>query len=525
MTQGDSASLANPAARSSSAMAMLPRIELMRACYGGTEAMRQMTTRFLPKQRRETDEDYQNRLNSTTAVNKLREAVDTASAKPFTNMIGLNGANEKLTGWMEDADLQGNHLHLVAREFFDEAILTGLSHLIVDYPTTEGLANYAVQKASKIRPFMRGVKAEDMLAVYHERIGGVRTITHARIASTKYEFNRETFQEELWDIVFVLEPGLVQRWKRKRGTVFGRPGFAYLGQGGSILTPNPLPYRFEMVDPGIGGGWIFEGERKVDLKRVPLVTMTAGDEESDGVVRPIFQDLAYKQIEHWQSSSEQRVILSAARFPMLAASGINLETEIDEDGRVVFEIGPNKILTTPDPQGRWYFIECEGKSIEAGRKDIEALEMQMDMLSLNPIISQPSKQYVAQNERSITETRVNTVVRDLAITAKDALHQAITLMGEWVGEDYSGVTLDMNFDFSGTDQKAKNIGSIIQAMAMKGLSRQGGLEELKRLNLLSDEFDIEAEVARKIEDMAGDPPPPPAPKSERDFPGGKTRPN
>lgn len=485
--------LVDPGQRSGEARALLPILELMRACYGGTESMRQEGERFLPKEISETEARYRHRLNATTAFNKTKEAVDSASAKPFKNLLTLNGADDEFNGWMRDADLEGHHLHLVAHRFFNEAVLLSRAHILVDHPSTTKLPNLAVQRAMKVRPFMRAVRPEDLLAAYYERVGGDNVCVHARIAAQRTGFDRTSFREVVYDQVFVIEQGVVQLWERPRMGLQGAETISLMGQGGSILTNDPITAQYYPVN--LGSSWRLVSEDKVDLDEVPLVTMRTGD-------RPIFQDLAYKQIAHWRATSSHENVLTAACFPMLGASGINLETDEDPDGKPAFEIGPWKILVSPDPNGRWYFVETEGKAMAAGQKHIESLEVQMEQLSLNPIINQPGRQYIAQNERSITEARVNTVIHDLAITAKDALERAIDFMAKWSGRDPGAITLNMNFDFSGTDQLAKSITEITGLLKEGTITPDAALPELVRLNLLSSEFDVAGEIKRLRERLA-----------------------
>lgn len=510
----------NPALRSSSSSNMLPRIQLMRACYGGTETMRQMGETFLPKFTRETTARYDERLKSTFALNKLREAVEAASAKPFKNLITLTNADPDLEGWMWDADLCGHHMHIVAHQFFNTAVLAGLAHILIDFPTTVNLPNLAVQKGMNVRPFMRMIRPEDLLACYYERVGGEQQVAHARISSSRVSYDPNTFKEIVFDQVFVIERGVVQLWERPRQA---SSGMATLSDGAGITSPTPITQRYSNIQTG-GGRWGLVSEQQISVPKVPLVTMAAGDQDSDFEVRPIFMDLAYKQIEHWQSTSEQRNILTATRFPMLACSGVNVSAEGPEGEG--FEIGPWKILTSPDAQGKWYFVEHEGEAIAAGARDLETLEKQMDMLSLNPVVSQPGRQYVSMNERSIMEARTNTVVHDLAIECRDAIETAIQFMGMWTGRNYTQVGVNMNFDFSGTDEKAKQIASILDAVKAQALSREGAIHELKRLQLVSEGFDIEAELLRPTVvpatasvDAIEKPT-----KEDRDFPAGQTRP-
>jgi hypothetical protein len=119
---------------------------------------------------------------------------------------------------------------------------------------------------------------------------------------------------------------------------------------------------------------------------------------------------------------------------MLACSGV----QIDPEDEAQFAIGPYKVLYAPEANGRWYYVEPKGTAIDSGMKDLEKLEMQMDMMALNPVTG-THRQYVPQNERDIQETRVHSVVHDMAINCQDSIERAIRFMGQWTGADYSQV--------------------------------------------------------------------------------------
>ena len=72
----------NPGTLSNAMTIMQQRTTMLRAVYGGTETMRAQGATFLPQYEKESDTRYAARLASTFALNKLREAVDAASAKP-----------------------------------------------------------------------------------------------------------------------------------------------------------------------------------------------------------------------------------------------------------------------------------------------------------------------------------------------------------------------------------------------------------------------------------------------------------
>ena len=61
-------------------------------------------------------------------------------------------------------------------------------------------------------------------------------------------------------------------------------------------------------------------------------------------------DLADKNIEHWQSASDQRNALTVARFPMLAGKGLT-QKEMED-----IVLAPNQSLSTENPAGEFYYL-------------------------------------------------------------------------------------------------------------------------------------------------------------------------
>lgn len=499
----------NPSVRSAASQQMQIRSQMMRAVYGGTETMRLQEKAFLPQYDKESNKRYEARLQSTFALNKLREAVDASSAKPFKTLVTLTNSTPDLDILLKNVDLMGNHMHLFGHTWFNDAMLIGQSHILVDHPTTMNLPNLGAQKAAGVRPFFKMIRDDNLLAAYQENRGGAIQTVHVRIADQRIT-RAEDFSEVIINQIYVLEiePGAQQ-------------GIVQL---------------YEQAATSGGGEWTFMGETPLTLPEVPLVSLFAGEREASYVTRPVFLDLAFKQIEHWISSSDQRSILSAGRFPMLAASGVELDPDDDEEG---FAIGPYKVLYSPDAAGRWYYVEPKGTAIESGFKDLAMLEMQMDVMALNPSTG-THRQYVPQDERDIQETRVHSVIHDLALSARDGLERAIMFAGMWTGQDYSNVGVNLNADFTNTADKMKQVALLLQAYDKRGISRETFLAEARNLDFLSDDFDPVAELARMAAvdavELGASPEANPTPQSSgldrpkptptpvADFPNGQTRP-
>ena len=96
----------------------------------------------------------------------------------------------------------------------------------------------------------------------------------------------------------------------------------------------------------------------VSLTEVPVAKFSAMTEDE-----PPLTELAWMNVRHWQSKSEQNHILHVARVPLLVADGDNRE-----DKNAPIEIGVKGLIT--GFPGLEIPVEIEGKAIEAGRTDI-----------------------------------------------------------------------------------------------------------------------------------------------------------
>src|SRR5690606_17726562 len=71
--------------------------------------------------------------------------------------------------------------------------------------------------------------------------------------------------------------------------------------------------------------WVLHDKGATSLKHIPLSTLYT---ERTGYMtaKPPLLELAYLNVKHWQSQSDQDNILHVARVPMLAITGIDDDT-------------------------------------------------------------------------------------------------------------------------------------------------------------------------------------------------------
>jgi hypothetical protein len=440
----------DPSEKSSAYNLMAPRWEMVRTLMAGTDAMRDAGKTYLPQFSAESEAEYQIRLSKTVLTNMFEDAVRNAASLPFKKPVVLSDpVPEVLKPIFEDVDMRGQDVTRFAQDVLHDGIQAGFSFILVDFTRADGVENLAQERALGVRPYWVHLKADDVVAAYADIIGGRYQITHLRYKEEVIV--RNGFEEDVVERVRVYEPGIWQVWEK-----------------------DPETNEWGMIENGV-----------MPLPYVPIAPLICGRSEgAPFVVKPLFLDLAYKQIEHWQSSSDQRNILSFGRFPLLACSGVEAKDD-------VVTVGPGRMLTTTDAAGKWYYVEPGGQAIEAGRKDLTELKEEMRLLGLQPTIGETGA--VTATARALDETRVHSAVQVLAMNLEDTLNQAISFTLDWLGLGGQEVTATVNRDFGISLRDSRELDALIRSRVAGELSRRTFWEELKRRSVLSADFDADRE--------------------------------
>lgn len=450
----------SPATTSLAYDRMEPAWSKIDALLGGTAAMRAAGQDYLPQHAEESNTVYQERLAAATLFNMLEKTLDSWVGRPFSDPVHIaEDTPENVLEWLDDVDLRGNNIDVFAREWFRDGLAKSLSHVYVDMPRKKEVPvgadgkpktrTLADDRAENARPYLVHIKPENLIFAYAETVDGVETLTQIRIR----EFHTELvgFTEQVREKIRVVTPGHVQL------------------------------YELQKVK-GKKEKWVVVEEYDYDLDYIPLVTFYSN---RDGFMtgKPPLTDLADLNIAHWQSSSDQRQILTTARFPVLALSGAS-----DDDNKLT--IGPNHWLYCPDPQGKFYYVEHTGAAIESGRKDLQDLENQMAQYGAEFMKKRLSGE--TATARALDSAEATSPLQDAALRFTDALNMVLSVMADWVNLEKYG-SMSVTTDFGPEEESDADLRTLLEMRKNRDISRTTFLEEMKRRGLLSDEFDIEAE--------------------------------
>ena len=423
----------------------------IRALMGGTEAMRNAGESYLPKHYAETKERYKERLSCSVLKNYFMNTVEHMAGKVFAKPVDVDQPSPEIEEFIKDIDRSGTSLTAFSADVFQNAVAVGLHYILVDYPKIETPLTLEDERYIKARPYWVSVPAENVLGV--KLSPDKTTIEEVRLKEDRYEYV-DRWEQEFIERVRVLMPGAFELWRKVD------------------LDNNQTE-------------WILEDSGAMSIDEVPLVPVY-GKKEGPHFASPPLEDLADLNITHWQSYSDQRSILSVTRFPILGASGY----DPDEDPEV--QLGPFKLLTTSDPQGKYYYIEHSGTAIEAGRKDLEDLKEEMAMFGLQVFLPQIAGSDVTATQSQISNTNTQSRLQRMARSCESALNECMRLTQLWRGvEDVPKVEIRGNFEMP--RETTAEIENLITMRQAGELSRGTFYRECKRRGFLSDDFNADEE--------------------------------
>lgn len=469
-------------------LAMQSRWHVINALLGGTPTMRAAGEQYLPKEPAETAEAYQSRLSRTTLFNGLKKAVQNLTGRIFSKPITVGeDMPEQLEYLEEDCDRMGNHLNVFARKVFEDGAAFGLTHILVDMPPPlpEG-ATLADERESNHRPYFVQVPANKLIGWRYAMQGGRMVLVQARVLECVEEQVGQ-FGSKVVDQVKVLEPG---KW---------------------------TTYRQNDKKE-----WVPHETGTTTLNKVPLVTYYTGF-KSLMHAEPPLEDLAHLNVQHWQSSSDQRHILHVARVPLLFGAGLST---VGTEGEVT--IGPDNLIKGPMGSTLEY-VEHSGAALTAGQQDVDRLEDKMAIMGLEPVMPRSGATNPTATGRVIDSVENASLLQMWSVGLGDALEQCYALAAEWLGLDTEDTgELQPNTDLAFSLRDAQDLQTLLQARLNGEITRETFWKELRRRNVLSDTFDAETEkevladegaeeLEKAVEQMKamGSPPKPGAPGDEK----------
>lgn len=435
------------AQRTDAAQALVDAAATGRALMGGTKAMRAAGEAYLPQFPAESPEAYRARLNSSFLFNGYKKTVMDMTGRVFAKSVEIKG--EDLAEEEQNIDMQGRDLSAFARDVFESALGgAGITFVMVDAPKREGEVTQEQANAQNLRPYLVHVPVEEVLGWKTVNVGSKTVLSQWRMLETVEEDDPEDeFSSVTVDQVRVLT--------RTVGGVSVR-----------LYRKAAQSDKWAQVDE------FMTGAREITV--APFYVNRTGF----FMAEPPLQDLADKNVEHWQSASDQRNILHFARVPILHATG----REDDEP----LTISAGTATVSRDPQAKLEWVEHSGAAIAAGRDDLKDLEFQMQVLGLQLLVAQTETATGAALDAAKETSQLGMTADNL----KDALEMALRWFTMYQGSERE-ITVSVNKDFGVTMMTAQEMTVMLTAVNTGNMPRRVFVEEMKRRGFIAADTDAD----------------------------------
>lgn len=456
-----------------------PDRTLTQTLRGGTRSMREAGKIFLPQEPLETVQAYKNRLTRSVLTNFYRKASDLFSGKiTRKDPALLDNTPQEIVDLEDDIDNQGNSIAQFTEQALTHAIDDGVVYFFVDAPRAPATAEEAESgeaaedpassfprtKAQDdelgLRPYVRVIRADELLGWKHDVVDGKPVLLQIRI----HEFVTETdpddpFLEIRIEQVRVVEPFMHSIWQ-EREDADGKTRWMLIDV---IFT------EFEMIPI------------------VPLYT----NKQKFLVGEPLFTDMANLNTAHWQSDSDQTNIVHTIRIPILFGTGLS---EAGEEPIVA--VGPNS-MTIGEAGSTLKYVEHTGKAASVGFEAISKLEENITRMGAEIIMNKRTGTPTATGralDQAESDTEMAVVSTNVEDTWQETFRHLMVAFGIEAEPTMDQIGVNMNKDFNLGIWDVSAIKDLLNMRTAGDLSRDTMWFEMKRIGILSEDFDEEAEA-------------------------------
>lgn len=364
----------------------------------GTAALRKGTTKYLPQFPKETDDSYKFRNTTATLLNVTVKTRETLCGLVFQNDITLGeDVPPAIVKLWENIDNCGNHGTVFCRDLFEDSF-DGHAVILVDAPTATA-SDKGEQNALGLRPYWAAYDACDVI-------------------NWDYRINPVSRKKELSLIVLRESHTVaVDMFTRKVETQYL---VCYLN--GNV----PSWQRYvEIENDRKQKEYAIDSEGTFS-KQTALPVAIVGELDD----APPLMDLAYKNIEHYQTYSDYKSAIHKTNRPLFYS--VNL------DGDPV-ALGSD-VWFKCNEGGSIGFVEPAGSSFDSTEQCLENIKHEMGTLGLAMLAAKPVKGDTTATETMLDSIQETSSLQVRATQLKDAIELALGFTAQYLnlGADKGG---------------------------------------------------------------------------------------
>lgn len=401
-------------------------LSLVRALYGGFQALYAERGTYLPQHPAEDPKDYLIRAARPTFYNAFGRTVRALTGIVFTTSPEPDGVpSQILELYEDDIDNQGTAGDTFLRHTFQDGLITGLAGILVDQDTLEGEGKTRADELDAgIRPFWSLIRMDDIVSF--------RTVVEDGKTLLGQLVLRERRQIPFGDFgVKVVE----------RLRVFRRIPKKPAGDSGDSLPASVTEDAYEKNDKGT---WAVVRARTLPtVEEIPFAPIYTGRTDFMDASPPLV-DLAYVNLLHYQMWSDLAHAAHVANVPVLFGVGL------DEDE---IQLGPNRaiLVKSGDEHTTLRWLETTGASLGSTRSILADLEEQMAALGLG-MLQRKSRAAETAEKASLDRKEQDSTLAAIVGDLENGVELALFWTAQYVGLP-SGGRLSFARDFQ-TDPAA-----------------------------------------------------------------------
>jgi hypothetical protein len=424
---------------------------LARCLVGGTRDMRLAGQTYLPKEPQEQNDWYEARLERAVLFPGFAKALRNLTGKAFASSVSVTDASDQWLEWFENIDLAGSTLQQFCERVFLDGLTYGHTTILAEYPVVQPTATlFEERNVIRARPYLLNRSASQIIGWRTQTVDNQTQLTRVRIREEYTDYADE------WD-----------------------------DDGETYQVRVLFPGGYQVYREDADGAWGLAHEGTVSIKdKIPLVPVYF-DKAGEMMSRVPLGDLAWTNVAHWQSYSDQRTILRVARVPIIFVSGAS---EDELGGQIT--IGPNTFMAIQNPNANMRFVEHSGAAISAGRQDCLDLEERMYAQAAEPMMSRPGSD--TATGRAIDARDAVSPLAVWVANFEHCINRALEMMAEY-GQVDAAPKVQMTRDF-GILGNTSDLDALLRSRQLGEISRKTFLDELKRRGVLSELFDPEADA-------------------------------
>ena len=253
---------------------MEEELRLIHDLIGGTATMRRAGARWLPREDGESWSAWRARVHRSVLFNGVGRLVQVLSGNPFRKDVLLQDAHESLQKIAQNMDGHNMSLTAFLRHLLYAMLCDGMVHIQIESPKSGGQPYFIIRRA------------QDVIGAVSDAAGGLGEVR--------------------------LQDSLIRKTGRYQEAVLNR-----------IHLYSDHHWELWHEQDAAKGKWHKADEGTHDLGQVPLVPIIANP-TGFMTARPPLIDMAWLNLAHWQSASDQRHILHVARVPILFGRGLQM---------------------------------------------------------------------------------------------------------------------------------------------------------------------------------------------------------